>query len=131
MWRVTKSYRRLALAFSIFLAIFSTGLAIAQQCHTTATNQVATGHSHSDHHAGSTNASISLNLASGAEGLIDTGCAALFIVILLLAKKVYDARDPRARLNRAVNLARDSYSSYRPQVFQFALSRPQLGVIRI
>jgi hypothetical protein len=56
---------------------------------------------------------------------------ALFIVVFLLGTKLLDLRAPRSRLNSFMNLSRELVSVYRPQIFQLALSRPQLGVIRI
>ena len=132
MRSANKSNQHLALLFAIFLAIFSTGMVIAHQCNSTSSNPVSTQHHHSDAVSGSTVASNSLNIASNSsERLIDSGCAALFIVVLLLGRKYLDLRAPRSRVHCFVNSVRESAAIYRPQVFQLALSRPQLGVIRI
>ena len=132
MRKATKSNQHLALLFAIFLAIFSTGLVIAHQCNSTSSNPVSTQHHHSDAVSGSTVANNPLNvLSNSSERLIDSGCVALFIVVLLLGRKYLDLRAPMSRLHRFVNSIRDSSVIYRPQVFQLALSRPQLGVIRI
>jgi hypothetical protein len=131
MRTVAKGKKRLALLCAIFLALFSTGLLIAQQCHSEASSQVTVQHDHLDHHASHTTASKIVNDSFSPNQLIDTGCAALFIVVLLLGRKFLNARAPRARFNHFVKLIRGSVSIYRPQVFHLALTRPQLGVIRI
>jgi hypothetical protein len=128
---VAKSNKRIAVLFAIFLAVFSTGIVIAHQCHSIISNQVSMQHNHSDHGSAPTGAVKSLNDNSNTERLIDTGCAALFIVVLLLGRKFLDLRAPRSRLSNFRNLSRDWVTVHRPQVFQLSLSRPQLGVIRI
>jgi hypothetical protein len=131
MRMVAKSNKRIAVLFAIFLAVFSTGIVIAHQCHSIISNQVSMQHNHSDHGSAPTGAVKSLNDNSNTERLIDTGCAALFIVVLLLGRKFLDLRAPRSRLSSFRNLSRDWVTVHRPQVFQLSLSRPQLGVIRI
>ncbi|MFN6319750.1 MAG: hypothetical protein ACK4YR_08275 [Bacteroidota bacterium] len=131
MRMVAKSNKRIAVLFAIFLAVFSTGIVIAHQCHSIISNQVSMQHNHSDHGSAPTGAVKSLNDNSNTERLIDTGCAALFIVVLLLGRKFLDLRAPRSRLSNFRNLSRDWVTVHRPQVFQLSLSRPQLGVIRI
>jgi hypothetical protein len=131
MRMVAKSNKRIAALFAIFLAVFSTGIVIAHQCHSIISNQVSMQHNHSDHGSAPTGAVKSLNDNSNTERLIDTGCAALFIVVLLLGRKFLDLRAPRSRLSNFRNLSRDWVTVHRPQVFQLSLSRPQLGVIRI
>lgn len=131
MRTVNTSKKQLALLCAIFLAIFSTGLLIAQQCHSIASSQAAVQHEHSNHHAAPTVASKTMNAGSGAERLIDTGCAALFIAVLLFGRKFLDAGAMKSRLNHFVKSSRDSLTIYRSQVFHLALTRPQLGVIRI
>jgi hypothetical protein len=131
MSMVAKSNKRIAALFAIFLAVFSTGIVIAHQCHSIISNQVSMQHNHSDHGSAPTGAVKSLNDNSNTERLIDTGCAALFIVVLLLGRKFLDLRAPRSRLSNFRNLSRDWVTVHRPQVFQLSLSRPQLGVIRI
>jgi len=126
-----KSNKRIALLFAIFLAVFSTGMVIAHQCHSTSKNQVTMQHNHLGHDSTPTAATNPLNVNSNAERLIDTGCAALFIVVLLLGRKLFDLRSPSFPLNSFVNLGRKLLAVSRPQVFQLSLSRPQLGVIRI
>ena len=131
MRMVAKSNKRIAVLFAIFLAVFSTGIVIAHQCHSIISNQVSMQHNHSDHGSAPTGAVKSLNDNSNTERLIDTGCAALFIVVLLLGRKFLDLRAPRSRLSNFRNLSRDWVTVHRPQVFRLSLSRPQLGVIRI
>ena len=131
MRMVAKSNKRMALIFAIFLAVFSTGIVIAHQCHSIISNQVSMQHNHSDHGSAPTGAVKSLNDNSNTERLIETGCAALFIVVLLLGRKFLELRAPRSRLSNLINLSRDVVTVHRPQVFQLSLSRPQLGVIRI
>lgn len=131
MSAVAKSNKQLALLFALLLAIFSTGMVIAHQCHSSSNDQVAIQHQHLDAGTASTVAIKPLSIASDKERLIDTGCAALFLVVLLLGRKLVDLRAPYTPLNRFMTLSRDLISVYRPQVFHLALSRPQLGVIRI
>lgn len=132
MHSVTKSNQHIALLFAIFLAIFSTGLVIAHQCQSMSGNPVSAQPHHADVVSGPTVASNPLNISSSSsERLIDSGCVALFIVVLLLGRKYLDVRVPRSSLTRFVYSVRDSSAIYRPQVFQLALSRPQLGIIRI
>jgi hypothetical protein len=128
---VAKSNKRIAVLFAIFLAVFSTGIVIAHQCHSIISNQVSMQHNHSDHGSAPTGVTKSLNDNSDTERLIDTGCAALFIVVLLLGRKFLGLRAPRSRLSNFIDLSRDWVKVHRPQVFQLSLSRPQLGVIRI
>lgn len=132
MLSVTKSNQHLALLFAIFLAIFSTGMVIAHQCQSMPSTPVSAQPHHAGVVSGPTVASNPLNISSSSsERLIDSGCVALFIVVLLLGRKYLDVRVPRSSLTRFVNSVRDSSAIYRPQVFQLALSRPQLGIIRI
>ncbi len=131
MRMVAKSNKRIAVLFAIFLAVFSTGIVIAHQCQSIINNQVSMQHNHPNHDSAPTGAVKSLNDNSNTERLIDTGCAALFIVVLLLGRKFLDLRAPRSRLSNFRNLSRDWVTVHRPQVFQLSLSRPQLGVIRI
>jgi len=131
MRMVTKSNKRLILLCAIFLAVFSTGMVIAHQCNSMSSDQVAMQHQHSEADSMATAATKSLNVASNRERLINSGCVALFIVVFLLGRKLLDLRAPRSRLNSFMNLSRELVSVYRTQIFQLALSRPQLGVIRI
>ena len=131
MRMVAKSNKRIAVLFAISLSVLSTGIVIANQCHSMSSNQVSMQHNYSDHDSASTAATKAVNVNSNAERLIDTGCAALFIVVLLLGRKFLDLRAPRSRLSNFRNLSRDWVTVHRPQVFQLSLSRPQLGVIRI
>jgi hypothetical protein len=131
MRMVTKSSKRMALLFAIFLAVFSTGVVIAHQCNSMSSNQVTTQLNHSDYGSALTTVTKTLNVASNTDRLIDTGCAALFIVVLLFGRNFLDLRAPRSHLNNFMNSIRDLSAVYRPQVFHIALSRPQLGVIRI
>ena len=131
MHMVAKSSKRIALLFAIFLAVFSTGMVIAHQCQSISSNQVTMQHNHVDHDSALTTLIKSPNAFSNTERLIDSGCAALFIVVLLLGRKLIDLRAPRSRLSSFANSVRHLSAVYRPQVFHLALSRPQLGVIRI
>lgn len=131
MHTVANSNKRLAMLFAIFLAVFSTGIVIAHQCHAVSSSQVAMQHKYSDHGSASIAATKSLENNSNTERLIDTGCVALFIIVILLGRKFLDLRAPRSRLSNFIDLSRDLVTVHRPQVFQLSLSRPQLGVIRI
>ena len=131
MRNLVRINRRLALIFAIFLAVFSTGMVIAHQCHSVTSNQTTLQHSHSDLDSAATTAAKPLNVNSNSEGLVDSGCAVLLIAVLLFGRKLLDLRTLKSRINRLKTLSRDFVTSYRPQVFQLSLSRPQLGVIRI
>ena len=131
MRMVANSNKKLALLIAIFFAVFSTGMVIAFQCHSVTSNQVAIQHQHSDADSMPTVATKPINVASNTERLIDSGCAALFVVILLLGRKFLDLRVPKSRFDSFMTLSRELVSVNRPQVFQLALSRAQLGVIRI
>jgi NhaP-type Na+/H+ and K+/H+ antiporter len=131
MRMVANSNKRLALLFAIFLAVFSTGMVIAHQCDSISSNQVMMQHNHTDHGSAPMAATKSLNVTSNTEQLIDSGCAALFIVVLLLGRKLFDLRAPNSPVKRFMSLSRDLVKTYRPQVFHLSLSRQQLGVIRI
>jgi len=131
MRAVAKSNKRLALLFAIFLAVFSTGMVITHQCQSISSNQVAMQHQYSNTDSKSTAVTKPLNVTSNRERLIDSGCAAIFIVVLLFGRKLIDLRAPRSRLNSLMSLSRELASVYRPQIFQLTLSRTQLAVIRI
>ena len=131
MRMVAKSNKRMAVLFAIFLAVFSSGIVIEHQCHSIISNQVSMQHNQSDHSSAPTTATKSLNNNANTDRLIDTGCAALFIVVLLFGRKSLDLRAPRSRLGKVIALNRDLVTICSPQVFQLSLSRPQLGVIRI
>jgi hypothetical protein len=128
---VAKRNKRIALLFAISLSVLSTGIVIANQCHSMSSNQVSMQHNYSDHDSASTAATKAVNVNSNAERLIDTGCATLFAVVLLIGKKFLNLRAPRTRLRNFIALSRDLVTVYRPQVFQLSLSRPELGVFRI
>jgi zinc transporter ZupT len=131
MRMVAKSNKQMAVLFAIFLAVFSTGIVIAHQCHSMISNQVSIQHNHSDHGSAAAALSKPLNVSSDTEQLIDSGCVVLFIVVLLFGRKILDLRAPRSRLRNFIEMSRDLVSVHRPQVLQLSLSRPQLGVIRI
>jgi hypothetical protein len=128
---VAKRNKRIALLFAISLSVLSTGIVIANQCHSMSSNQVSMQHNYSDHDSVSTAATKAVNVNSNAERLIDTGCATFFAVVLLIGKKFLNLRAPRTRLRNFMALSRDLVTVYRPQVFQLSLSRPELGVFRI
>ena len=126
------SKKRLALMFAIVLAGFSTGMVIIHQCNSVSSNQIAMQHYHSGADsvlAVATNPMINPSNSSGR--LINGGCAALFIIVLLLSRKYFNFGVSRSRLNSFTTSGRELAIIYRPQVFQLALSRPQLGVIRV
>jgi hypothetical protein len=126
------SKKRLALLFAIVLAVFSTGMVIAHQCDLVSSDQIAMQHHHPGNDSLSTTAANPLNVPSnGSDRLINSGCAALFIVVLLLSRKYFNFGVSRSRLSSFVTSGRELAVTYRPQVFQLALSRPQLGVIRV
>jgi hypothetical protein len=124
--------KRLALMFAIVLAVFSTGMVIAHQCNSVASDQIAMQHHHSGADFVLTVATKPMINPSNSSGrLIGNGCAALFIVVLLLSRKYFNFGVSRSRLNSFATSGREFAISYRPQVFHLALSRPQLGVFRV
>jgi hypothetical protein len=126
------SKKRLALLFAIVLAVFSTGMVIAQQCHSVSSDQVAMQHHHSGNESISTAMANPLNVPlNGADRLMNSGCAALFIVVLLLIRKYFNFGILRSRLKSFVTSGRQLAISYRPQISHLALSQLQLGVIRV
>lgn len=131
MSMVAKSNKRIAALFAIFLAVFSTGIVIAHQCHSMLSNQVSVQHGHLGHDSAPTAAAKPLNGTSNTERLIDSGCVALFIAVLFFGRKLLNLKAPRSALNSLMALSRDLATAFRPQVLHLALSRPQLGVIRI
>jgi len=74
MRMVAKSNKRIAVLFAISLSVLSTGIVIANQCHSMSSNQVSMQHNYSDHDSASTAATKAVNVNSNAERLIDTGC---------------------------------------------------------
>jgi hypothetical protein len=131
MRMVAKIDKRLALLFAIFLVVFSTGIVIAHQCNPISSNQITMQQNHSDHGSAPMAATKSLNANYNSERLMNTGCAALFIFVLLFGRKLLNLKAPSSPLNRFMILSRELLASHRPQVFHLALTRPQLGVIRI
>lgn len=132
MRMLSNSKKRLALLFAIFFAVFSTGLVIAHQCNSISNDQIAMQQHLSGADSVLTVAANPLSVPSNSSGrLIDGGCVALFIVVFLFGRKYFDFRASRLRLNSFATFGRELVTVYRPQVFHLALSRPQLGVIRI
>ncbi len=132
MGLVVKSNKRLAVLFAIFLVVFSTGMVIAHQCNSVSGNQVAMQHQLLNTESVSSVATKPSHSASNtAARLIDSGCVALFIFVLLLSRKYFDFGASRSRLNSFATFGRELAIVYRPQVFHLSLSRSQLGVIRI
>jgi hypothetical protein len=126
------SKKRLALLFAIVLAVFSTGMVIAHQCVSVSSDQMAMQHYNSGNDFVTTAVANPLNVPlNGANRLINSGCAALFIVVLLLSRKYFNFGTSRSRLYNFTTSGRELAKRYRPQVFDLALSRPQLGVIRV
>ena len=126
------SKKRLALLFAIVLAVFSTGMVIAHQCVSVSSDQMAMQHYNSGNDFVTTAVANPLNVPlNGANQLINSGCAALFIVVLLMSRKYFNFGTSRSRLKSFVASGRELVVSYQPQVFHLALSRPQLGVIRV
>lgn len=135
---LTKRNRPLALIFALFLAVFSTGNVIAHQFHSESSDQVAMQQHHSNVDSGSTVAtkpqnvlSKPLNISSDTGHIIYRSCAALFIFALLFGRRLVNLRAVRSRLESLLNLSWKLVLVNHPQVFHLALTRPQLGVIRI
>ena len=125
--------KRLALIITVILAMFSTGAVIVHQCHEAKiVSSNAVNHSHEP-----VNTSLALQIpesekVSGlAENLMDGACGALFIIVLLFGRKyilqirllssIFKLKVPKA--DKVINRI--------SQVFTVALSRSQLGIIRI
>jgi hypothetical protein len=126
-----KRNNRLALLIAIFLSVFSTGVAIAHQCHAMSNDQVSTQQQHSAGGLMANQAAKSSVDASDKRLLMDSGCVALFIVVLLLGRKVLNFLIFRFYSISFKKFKLEVLLSHRPQVFHHALSLPQLGVIRI
>jgi len=131
MRMMAKSNKRMAMLFAIFLAVFSTGMVVAHQCNAVSSNQVTMQHNDSDHVSAPVSAVKSLNDNSITQRLIDTGCTAVFIVVLLFGRKFLNLRAQSSRFSNFITFSRDLVTVYQPQVLQVTLSRPQLGIIRI
>lgn len=131
MFLATRSKKRLALLVLIFLAVFSTGMVIVHQCQSMPSSQIALQHQHL---AADSIPPLATKASIGTfdrERLIDSGCMALFIVVLLCGRKLSKLRGLNSPLNTLMDLGREFVSVCRPQVSHFTLSRLQLGVIRI
>ena len=131
MAMVIKSNKRMSLLLAILLAVFSTGIVIAHQCHSMQSDQVAIQANHSGDHVASTTSVKPLSFASSSNALMDVGCAVLFIVVLLLGRKLHYLRAPSSQLKEYLTNGRRLISAQRNQFIQLSLSRAQLGVIRI
>lgn len=131
MPKVAKNKRHLAVLIAIFLAVFSTGMVVAHQCNSVSSNQVTMQHNDSDHVSAPVSAVKSLNDNSFTQRLIDTGCTAVFIVVLLFGRKFLNLRAQSSRFSNFITFSRDLVTVHQPQVLQVTLSRPQLGIIRI
>ena len=131
MAMVIKSNKRMSLLLAILLAVFSTGIVIAHQCHSMQSDQVAIQANHSGDHVAPTTSVKPLSFASSSNALMDVGCAVLFIVVLLLGRKLHYLRASSSHLKKYLTHGVRLISAQRNQFSQLSLSRAQLGVIRI
>jgi hypothetical protein len=128
-----KINQRLGVLLSLFLLVFSSGVIIAHQCHTSAeiTNAIAADH---HGHAAETKAVAQMNTTAAESNswrLIDSGCVAIIVIVLLVMRKYLLATSKRM----FANWPRDLILKVQIRDFlidrSFALSLPQLGIIRI
>lgn len=131
MAMVIKSNKRMSLLFAILLAVFSTGIVIAHQCHSMQSDQVAIQANHSGDHVAPTTSVKPLSVASSSNALMDAGCAVIFMVVLLLGRKLHYLRASSTHLKKYLTHGKRLISAQRSQFLQLSLSRAQLGVIRI
>jgi hypothetical protein len=129
--------QRAALAASLFLVVLSSGLIIAHQCHAapdTSQTIVADHHVHTHAVAVATKAvtEVSTILQKVTPGaLLDSGCAALVVIVLFAIKKFLLPRIRRHLYSHLGSLRAIFTHRALPSSRRLALSLPQLGVIRI
>jgi hypothetical protein len=125
--------KRLVLIISVILAIFSTGAVIVQQCHEVKiVSTTAAIHSHEPVNTSQApHVAESEKISSFAENLIDGACGALFIIVLLFGRKfLLQIRLLSSTFKSKISKS-DKGLDWISQIFTVALSRSQLGIIRI
>jgi hypothetical protein len=117
---------RIAGALALIFAIFSAGVAIANQCHQEPA-PVISSHSHADHEASHVHADVApLN-----QSLTTTFCASVFFIVLILIGRQVLSRLGRRNFTRASTLQNLQQRIYYQRRWLSALTLPQLGVLRI
>ena len=111
-----------ASAFALALALFSTGLVVAHNCHTEVSNvtaHVAHGHSLPDKFAGSS------------QNLFDEICIGIIFFFLILGGKNLHKISNFRGFQRLDYILRQAFNYIRPPNLTNSLSLVQLGVSRI
>lgn len=120
--RLTKIAGALALIF----AIFSAGVAIANQCHQEAA-PVISSHSHADHDGSHVHADV----APFNQSLTTTFCASVFFIVLILISRQILSKFGSESSLRDRTLQNLQQRIYYQQRWLTSLTLPQLGVLRI
>jgi hypothetical protein len=117
---------RIAGALALIFAIFSAGVAIANQCHQEAA-PVISSHSHADHDGSHVHAEVvPLN-----QSLTTTFCASVFFIVLILISRQILSKVGRGSSLRARTLQNLQQRIYYQRRWLSSLTLPQLGVLRI
>jgi single-stranded DNA-specific DHH superfamily exonuclease len=128
-----KTNRRLGVFLSLFILVFSSGVIIAHQCHTSSENPTTIV---ADHHGHTGDATTAAHMNTSEEKsnswrIIGGGCVAIAFVVLLVMRKNLLA----ARRTKLWNFRGNLFFKVQIRDFlidrRFALSLPQLGIIRI
>lgn len=131
--KVSAGVKRFALVLTLLVAVFSSGAAIAHECHALQAGKAETQTHHDLNKASSPIASglpTSVTLGSP-QNLVESGCAVILMVILLMSRKYLLSILPRTSLLHRQSFAFKPLSSNLCLVFQISYTRPQLGVFRI
>jgi hypothetical protein len=128
-----RTNRRLGVLLSLFILVFSSGVIIAHQCHTSAETSTAIVADHHGHALESTTTAHmnTSDARSNSWQLIDSGCAAIALLALLVLRKYLLA----ARRTKLWSFQRSPFIKVQLRDIlidrNLALSLPQLGIIRI
>lgn len=131
MFFVVRGSKRFALTFAILLGVLSTGFVIAHQCQSMSINKVAMHDDPSNINSAPVVVSEPLIFPSDSGRLIYRGCTIFFIFVLLFGRKLLNLRALRSRYCNWISLSFKLVPVYLSQVFHLALTRSQLGIIRI
>lgn len=125
--------KRLALLFTIFLALISSGIVVAHLCHAAPINSQATQtYNQTQMHLSGASSPHAPSTNSGNTGkMIDSGCVALFIVVLLLGRKQLLDKGIGNCFKGYISWLPEIFYEYRPQARRLTPFLLQLGVIRI
>jgi len=131
--KIAAKVERFALVLSLTLALFSSGLVIAHQCHS-ALSASQNAQVHLDHDQNSTfNTSTfpTSNVSNHSKKMVEGGCAVLLILILFLGRKYLL---PTIRRTSLLYESVEELKTIFANLFQAPktnFSRAQLGVFRI